>query len=115
MSLGRANNVVAWSVPIHNLFAVMSDGDSTLSNITDKLVPVISDGTPIIWTDDNDAHLEGLPTCVGSFINLNRGQDTRRLGFLYRIAGVSYTIRILMYSETLQGPKRNGQRWGFRW
>ena len=65
----------------------LSDGDSTLSNITDKLVPVISDGTPIIWTDDNDAHLEGLPTCVGSFINLNRGQDTAT----HVLGWVSYT------------------------
>ena len=46
-----------WTVPIHNLFAVMSaDDDSTLSNITDKLVPITADGTTIIWTDDNDAH-----------------------------------------------------------
>ena len=62
MSLGRANTLidVVPVVPIHNLFAVMSDVDSTLSNTTDKLVPVTSDGTPITWADDNDAHLEGL-------------------------------------------------------
>ena len=36
-----------------------TDGDSTLSNTIDKLVPVTSDGIPIIWTDDNDAHIEG--------------------------------------------------------
>ena len=44
-----------------------TDGDSTLSNTIDKLVPVTSDGTPIIWTDDNDAHIEGLLHEVGKF------------------------------------------------
>jgi hypothetical protein len=44
-----------------------TDGDSTLSNTIDKLVPVTSDGNPIIWTDDNDAHIEGLLHEVGKF------------------------------------------------
>ena len=44
-----------------------TDGDSTLSNTIDKLVPVTSDGIPIIWTDDNDAHIEGLLHEVGKF------------------------------------------------
>jgi len=48
-----------------------TDGDSTLSNTLsntiDKLVPVTSDGIPIIWTDDNDAHIEGLLHEVGKF------------------------------------------------
>ena len=44
-----------------------TDGDSTLSNTIDKLVPVTSDGNPIIWMDDNDAHIEGLLHEVGKF------------------------------------------------
>jgi hypothetical protein len=45
-----------------------TDGDSTLSNTIDKLVPVTSDGNPIIWTDDKyDAHIEGLLHEVGKF------------------------------------------------
>ena len=38
-----------------------ADDESTLSNtIIDKLAPTTADGTPIVWSDDNDAHIEGL-------------------------------------------------------
>ena len=43
-----------------------SDDESTLSNtIIDKLAPTTADGTPIVWSDDNDAHIEGLLFEVG--------------------------------------------------
>ena len=34
-------------------------GERTLSQHTDKLIPVFTDGTPILWEDDNDAHILG--------------------------------------------------------
>ena len=43
-----------------------ADDESTLSNtIIDKLAPTTADGTPIVWSDDNDAHIEGLLFEVG--------------------------------------------------
>ena len=41
--------------------------ERTLSQHTDKLIPVYTDGTPITWEDDNDAHIQvsrtlGSPT-----------------------------------------------------
>ena len=66
-----------WTVPIHNLFAIMSsDG---IQYHRQAVVPVAplhvgctpscapSDGTPITWMDDNDAHIEGILHEVGKF------------------------------------------------
>jgi hypothetical protein len=52
-----------------SLFAVMSaDDDSTLSDtIIDKLAPTTADGIPLVWSSDNDAHLEGILFEVGKF------------------------------------------------
>ena len=41
--------------------SISDDNTSTLSNTdrTDRLQPVFTDGSPIIW-DGNDAHLAGI-------------------------------------------------------
>ena len=51
----------------------MSDHDDerTLSQHTDKYMPITSDLIPLKWTDDNDAHLEGLLFEVGRFYKRN--------------------------------------------
>jgi hypothetical protein len=44
------------------------DDDSTLSDtIIDKLAPTTADGIPLVWSSDNEAHLEGLLFEVGKF------------------------------------------------
>ncbi|KOO53629.1 hypothetical protein Ctob_016592, partial [Chrysochromulina tobinii] len=44
------------------------DDDSTLSDtIIDKLAPTTADGTPLVWSSDNEAHLDGLLFEVGKF------------------------------------------------
>ena len=44
------------------------DDDSTLSDtIIDKLAPTTADGTPLVWSSDNEAHLDGLIFEVGKF------------------------------------------------
>ena len=45
-----------------------ADDDSTLSDtIIDKLAPTTADGIPLVWSSDNDAHLEGILFEVGKF------------------------------------------------
>jgi hypothetical protein len=45
-----------------------ADDDSTLSDtIIDKLAPTTADGIPLVWSSDNEAHLEGLLFEVGKF------------------------------------------------
>ena len=45
-----------------------ADDDSTLSDtIIDKLTPTTADGIPLVWSSDNDAHLEGILFEVGKF------------------------------------------------
>ena len=40
-----------------------ANDDSTLSDtIIDKLAPTTADGIPLVWSSDNDAHLEGQYT-----------------------------------------------------
>ena len=42
-------------------------GERALSQHTDKLIPVFTDGTPILWEDDNDAHILGNLYEVGRY------------------------------------------------
>ena len=42
-------------------------GERALSQHTDKLIPVYTDGTPITWEDDNDAHILGNLYEVGRY------------------------------------------------
>ena len=45
-----------------------ANDDSTLSDtIIDKLAPTTADGIPLVWSSDNDAHLEGILFEVGKF------------------------------------------------
>jgi len=41
--------------------------ERTLSQHTDKYIPVHTDGTPITWEDDNDAHILGILHEVGRY------------------------------------------------
>ena len=65
-AFARGKRWVSKSHPVHAIF-MSNDLDTNAQHTpTDILIPVLADGTPIIW-DGNDAHIEGTVHDVGKY------------------------------------------------